>query len=200
MIHARTFESRSRKNGKSASSNYPDSDPPQPNSNRSCMKTLNLRPVAALLLIAAVAGTAAPRANAAAFTPGNLAVLRVGDGNITLTSTSTNVFIDEYTTGGVLVQTIAMPTSGASALVNSGTSTSEGFLSRSPNGKLLCFGGYNTNIGVASVSGTTAAAAPRAIGSVNGAGSFALVTASPVFNGGSNIRSATSDGTNNFWG
>ena len=64
--------------------------------------------------------------SAAPFTPGNLAVLRVGDGAAALTSAGTAVFIDEYTTTGSLVQSLAIPANGSPQLVVSGTASSEG--------------------------------------------------------------------------
>src|SRR2546428_816309 len=46
----------------------------------------------------------------AAFTPGDLVIYRVGDGTTgSLASTGSPVFLDEYTTLGVLVQSIPVP-------------------------------------------------------------------------------------------
>ena len=42
--------------------------------------------------------------------PGDLVVYRVGDGSAALSSTTSVVFLDEYTQSGTLVQSIAMPT------------------------------------------------------------------------------------------
>src|SRR5262249_6112923 len=42
-----------------------------------------------------------------AFTPGNLVIVRRGDGTSALGNPNTLVFLDEYTTGGTLVQSIA---------------------------------------------------------------------------------------------
>ena len=89
------------------------------------------------------------RADAAPFTAGNIAVVRVGDGVAALSTAATATFIDEYTTAGVFVQTIAIPSAGASVLTMSGSSTSEGSLMRSPNGALLCFAGYRAVAGTA---------------------------------------------------
>jgi hypothetical protein len=90
-------------------------------------------------LIVATATTQSP------LTFGNLVVVRVGTGSGALTSASTATFLDEYTPAGVLVQTIAMPTVGSGLnqpFTNSGTATSEGFLSISTNGFYLLLGGY----------------------------------------------------------
>src|SRR6185369_10244222 len=89
-------------------------------------------------------------AQAAAFTPGNIVVYRQGDGSAALASTGTPVFLDEYTTAGVLVQSIAVPITTAGSqrrLVCSGTATSEGFLSRSADGQYVVFPGYDAAVG-----------------------------------------------------
>src|SRR5438132_13759733 len=83
----------------------------------------------------------------AAFTPGNLVIYRVGDGAGSLVNTGNAVFLDEYTPAGVLVQSIALPTSGTNALIASGTATSEGLLNLSPDGQFLAVTGYNTATG-----------------------------------------------------
>src|SRR6185295_20015486 len=70
-------------------------------------------------------------AQGAALTPGNVVVVRVGDGAAALAGTGTAVFLEEYTTAGSLVQTIAIPTTTSGAnrrLVMTGTTTSEGIL------------------------------------------------------------------------
>src|SRR5437762_199335 len=73
----------------------------------------------------------ANHASAAAFILGDLVVVRVGDGTAALSSAATATFLDEYTPGGVLVQTIPLPTalSGLNQpFTLSGSATSEGFL------------------------------------------------------------------------
>ena len=135
-----------------------------------------------------------------AFTTGNLAIVRMGDGSASLTSAGTPVFVDEYTPAGVLAQTIPLPANGSSAFVNSGTASSEGALMRSPDGSLLCFAGYNAAAGTASIASTTAAAVPRAAGTLDAGGTFALAASTGTQYGGNNVRSAATDGTNNFWG
>ena len=74
----------------------------------------------------------------AAFTAGNIVVYRVGAGAAALSSAATQVFLDEYTTAGVLVQSIPLPTATSGmqdALTASGTATSEGLISDSANGR-----------------------------------------------------------------
>src|SRR5262249_17571744 len=82
-----------------------------------------------IFVMIVLAGAFAPTHSvyAASFTSGNLVVYRVGDGSAALGSGATAVFLDEYTPGGVLVQSIALPTtiSGANRrLTASGSATS----------------------------------------------------------------------------
>ncbi len=142
-----------------------------------------------------------PCAVAAAFTSGNLAVLRVGDGVQALANTGNTIFIDEYTTNGVFVQSITVPDSGASALIISGSATSEGGLMRSPDGLRLAFAGYNTNRPApASFSTLTSAQVPRGVATVDGSGGYALGAVSLTQYSANNIRSGATDGTNGYWG
>src|SRR4051794_10869748 len=83
-------------------------------------------------------------------TSGNLFVYRVGDGSGTLTTTSASSFIDQFNTttaSQTPINTVAIDNSGANRLTNSGSATSEGFLTRSTNGLLLNFGGYDADAG-----------------------------------------------------
>lgn len=134
----------------------------------------------------------------AAFTPGNLVVYRVGDGSAALTNASTAVFLDEYTTTGTLVQSIAMPTAAAGAnqpLTAAGTSTSEGFISLSLDQKYLFLTGYAAVPGVASISSTTSAAQNRVVGRVDASGSINTTTSlSDAYSAG-NIRSVAGSGS-----
>src|ERR1043166_59290 len=116
--------------------------------------------------------TAGP-APAAAFTAGNLVVYRVGDGGTALSGNAAAVFLDEYTTGGTLVQSIAMPTAvngSNKRLTASGTATSEGFLTRSVDGNYLIVPGYDTNVGTATITTSASATINRVIGRVDAAG------------------------------
>ena len=71
----------------------------------------------------------------AQFTPGNLVVVRVGDGAAALTNQASAVNIDQFTTAGSLVNT-----TGISGLTMSGTATSEGYLN------VVSFGGDLSNV------------------------------------------------------
>src|SRR5579862_4584452 len=81
------------------------------------------------------------------YTPGHLAVLRAGNGAQPLTSTGNSLFDDQYTEAGALVNVTVLPDTGAQALLESGTASSEGGLTRSLDNSLLVVAGYNTNRG-----------------------------------------------------
>jgi len=139
------------------------------------------------------------------FAAGNLAVLRVGDGVETLGSQGNSVFIDQFTTNGTLVSTIAIPDNATNALIISGSASSEGALTRSADGRLLILAGYNlalTNAATLTISlaNTNAIAAPRALGVLDIFGNFALVGVTTNQYSLNNMRSGTSDGLGNYWG
>src|SRR4051794_27158146 len=86
------------------------------------------------LFVEALEARETPAGYPAAFTPGDIVVYRIGDGNAALSAVAQRVFLDEYTPTGTLVQTIPMPTVATTAdnanraLTASGTATSEGQL------------------------------------------------------------------------
>ena len=137
-----------------------------------------------------------------AFTAGNIVVLRVGDGSTAPSSAATAVFLDEYTTSGTLVQSVAVPTSlnGSNhALTLSGTAGSEGALVLSVNGQYLSFAGYDAAPGLAKVSSDSTTNRTVGFAGTNGT----VNTATGITVGGAyvknNIRGAvTNDGTS-FW-
>ncbi len=138
----------------------------------------------------------------AAFTPGDIAVVRVGDGSGTLTNASNPVFIDEYTPAGSLVQSIALPTTDSApqhALTMSGTASSEGELNLSTNGQFLMLAGYDTAPGLASVSSTLSTTVARTVGEIGVDGTIDTTTALTDFASGNNVRAATSTDGVNVW-
>ncbi len=140
-------------------------------------------------------------AAAAQFVPGNLAVLRLGDGSQALANTGNTVFLDEYNPQGGLASSRQIPDSGAAALIISGSATSEGGLSRSPDGQYLTFAGYHTPLPYgSSLANSTAAAVPRAVGMVDALGVFSLAATTTSQYSGNNLRGAATDGAGNFWG
>jgi len=137
----------------------------------------------------------------AAFTPGNLVIYRVGDGSAALTSAATAVFLDEYAANGTLVQSVAMPTADRDSnrpLTSSGTSTSEGMITRSTDGKFIVATGYASAPGTLSIAGTAAVTVNRVIGRVAADATIDTSTTLTSFSGVS-IRSAAATDGSNFW-
>ncbi len=139
---------------------------------------------------------------AANLTPGNIVVVRVGAGAAPLTSAATAVFLDEYTTAGVLVQSLALPVAPSGAhqpLTNSGTASSEGFLTVSVDGRYLLHAGYAAAPGLASIANTASATTPRVVARVAMDGSIDTTTAIADGYSGANIRSACSTNGLDLW-
>ncbi|MBF9144120.1 IPT/TIG domain-containing protein [Hymenobacter properus] len=143
--------------------------------------------------------------SAAPFTPGNIVVVRVGDGTtVTASGAAAATFLLEYTPAGVLVQTIALPTAAAgtnSILTNTASSSSDALMTRSANGAYLVLTGYDAAVGTTGLTNTASTANNRVIARIAPDGTFDTSTRiSDAFSGTSsstaNIRSAaTQDGT-----
>ncbi len=139
---------------------------------------------------------------AAPFAPGNLAVYRIGEGTADLVGTGNPVFIDEYTTAGALVQSIALPTTATDPqkpLIASGTATSEGLLSRSTDSRFLIVPGYGTALGGAALSGTASNVVSRVAGRVSFNGDVDTSTALSDWSNLNNPRSGTSTNGTDIW-
>jgi hypothetical protein len=157
-------------------------------------RALNL--IMAFVMAMGLVFTASPpvKVQAAAFTNGNIVVYRVGDGSTSLVNTGNPVFLDEFTPAGTLVQSLAMPqtTDGSNkAFFAYGTSSAEGFLTRSTDGNYLVLTGYASTWGSA-LSGTNCTQVNRVVGRVNGTGSIDTTTALTDFACSGNPRSVTS--------
>ncbi|MGI4874814.1 MAG: T9SS type A sorting domain-containing protein [Janthinobacterium lividum] len=146
--------------------------------------------------VVVLAPTTPTTPTAAAFTPGNIATVRVGDGAATLTTAATAEFVDEYTLSGTLVQSIPLPTADngtVHALTNSGTSTSDN-LTRTADGRYLLLTGYNAIPGTTGIVTSTVSRVVARIASDGSVNTNTLIT--DAFSG-TNIRSAVStDGSN----
>jgi hypothetical protein len=127
------------------------------------------------------------QAVAAPFSSDNLVIYRVGDGSSNLTSAATQVFLDEYTKTGTLVQSVAVD---PSKLTGSGVATSDGQITRSADGRYVTLTGYNAPVGTVSVVGTASATTNRVVSRVDSNG-LAVNTLLDAYNQ-NNIRSATS--------
>ena len=143
----------------------------------------------------------APKVYTAQFMPGNLLVLQVGNGSIN-SSGAPGVLNEYLPSGGASLSQVALPTSGSQALIF-GASSYGGGLTLSADGQWVVIVGYHAAIGsysgsIDTSSTTGSSAVPRAVGSVNSAGTFVLNATTTKFTG-STIRSAASDGGGNFW-
>ncbi|MBA2610426.1 MAG: T9SS type A sorting domain-containing protein [Bacteroidetes bacterium] len=133
------------------------------------------------------------------FTSGNLVVLQAGDGVSTLTNTGNQIILKEYTPVGSPAFSVAISTS-VNPLIISGSASSEGGLSLSPNGKYLVFAGYAQSVpNATALAGSASSLISRGVGVVSVPGSYSRVATSSTFYSGNNIRSATSDGNDNYW-
>jgi hypothetical protein len=136
------------------------------------------------------------------FTAGNIVVYRVGTGAATLTNAATAVFLDEYTTAGVLVQSIPMPVAASGAnqiLTAAGIGTAEGLLNLSTDGQYLVFTGYNAVTGTASIGGSPSITSPRTIALVMYDATINTTTALTDFSSGGPVRAAVSTNGANLW-
>jgi len=136
----------------------------------------------------------------AQFTNGNLVVLRVGNGVDTLINLGNQCYFHEYTSNGTLVNTIPIPVNGPDKFCLSGSASSEGQISRSPDGSLLCLAGYKISPPYSSsLANSTAADVNRIVVKVNHAGMISIAATTSTAFSANNIRSAVSDGNNNYW-
>jgi hypothetical protein len=148
---------------------------------------------------ASTAGTNATAATAAGvFAAGDVVVYRVGDGSSSLSGNAAPVFLDEYTPGGTLVQSIPMPTSDSGStheLTASGTAASEGLLTLSADGHYLMLPGYHKPVGTSGVASTDDVTVAR----VGADGTVNTSTVLNEFADDNNVRGATSTDGSNIW-
>src|SRR5262245_32856668 len=124
------------------------------------------RAVLAAVCVGFLAGAAA----AQPIVPGDLVIFRVGDGSAAINANATAVFLDEYTPTGTLVRSIAVPSTGASALTVTGNATTEGIVSVSQNGGLFVFTGYRKDAGGTTGANDAPATTNRVIGTLTPGG------------------------------
>jgi hypothetical protein len=163
----------------------------------------------ALAAIAGVSSMARGDIAITSFTPGDLVVLRGGDATNPDTAASTNqvsVYLDEYTTAGVYVGTVAVPSSGGSALTlpSIGDFQHQGVLSLSTNGNVLSFAGYQAAAGSSDADAQTGSGQYQPVVGVIGNSASTLNTTTVVnsYTAGSGspyIRGAVTNDGNEFW-
>lgn len=134
--------------------------------------------------------------------PDTLAIGRVGDGSTILRGDTAPVFLETRTkVGGLIARTLIPPvgTPPQKGFVLSGTSTSEGGLTDSADGRYLVFAGYDAPLGTANVAASTSAAVPRVIARIDLNGNIDTTTTLGAAFSGVSVRGAcTEDGTQ-FW-
>ena len=105
---------------------------------------MNMKP----MILAVFFGTAAPglvRGQTAQFQPGQLAVLRAGDGQVKQHLKQAPVFVDQFdpkTLNDAPSFTVQIPTNGVNSFFFNSHAATEGVLSRSADRRLLVFAGY----------------------------------------------------------
>jgi hypothetical protein len=150
-------------------------------------------------------------ASAADFTPGNVVVVRVGNGVTALSSAAAPVFLDEYNRSGTLVQSVALPTadsgSNSKFALSGGNDTgktgagAEGPLALSTDRRFVTLAGYAAAPGDASSTYrfATAALSNRVVARVDVHGAIDTTTRiNDAFNGDSVRAAITTDGSA-FW-
>lgn len=157
--------------------------------------------VAVSVVVAMMMFVSAGTASAAPFTPGNLVVTRVGTGAAPLGTDTVRVFIDEYTTGGSLVQSIALPFSGTGAAVLTlpGNNSQHGRLMLSADGAYLMLAGYNTQAGSIGVTTSLSTVVQRTVGRIDMAGAYSSTLLGTTAFSGSLVRAAASPDGNSIY-
>lgn len=136
----------------------------------------------------------------APFNTGNILVYRVGNNTVGLTGVAAPVFLDEFTPGGVLVQSIAMPTavSGANQMLTAdGRGKQEGLITLAINGQSIVLTGYNAPVGTGAIA--TTPNVPRVIGLVDYNATINTTTSLTDFSTSDAVRSAVSTNGTDLW-
>ena len=155
-----------------------------------------------LTFLAAVLFSGSVLAQAVPFTAGNMVVARVGDGSAPLSAAATEVFLDEYTPSGQLVQSIHLPTSVSGLnriLTASGNAPSELGVTRSADGRYLVLTGYSAAPGTPAVASSSATDITRVIALIAADGSFDTSTSTGTAFSATNIRAATTVDGSSFY-
>jgi len=128
----------------------------------------------------------------------DLVVERIGDANRVLGSDSTPVFLEFFSTDGTrlrqpvaLAHTNPRPITAPFNLMDSGTATSDGQLTRSVDGRFLQVPGYNGTNGEAHITSSFADFVGRTIGLVDSSGGVSATRSLVMFDA-DNFRSVVS--------
>jgi len=158
-----------------------------------------------ILILAAALGLAAftGQAQSTSFLPGRLAVLRAGDGALSLHLKQSPVFVDEFAPGAfnaAPLLSVAIPTNGPDTIFFNGHASTEGMLNRSSDGRLLSFAGYG-GVNLLQESGTPSMLdIARAFCTVDAAGKTHTIIYDQYSGAAKmNPRGVVTDGANHFW-
>ncbi len=143
---------------------------------------------------AALFGLAATSASAQ-FTPGDIVALKVQSPGTS--SAAGTISLVELAPDGSLVNTIAVPSSGTSAVTIKLSATTEGLLSLSPDGRYVTFAGYRADVGTANPG--TSTTINRAIGRLDVTNGALDTSTDFLAYTGDSIRSAVTNNGTNFW-
>ncbi|MGA9777978.1 MAG: hypothetical protein WBS33_06865 [Verrucomicrobiia bacterium] len=148
--------------------------------------------------------SAAVGAQNSQFLPGHLAVLRAGDGSISLFLRQAPVFVDQFDPNRFNAApsfTVQIPTNGPNSFFFNGHAASEGALTRSAGHKLLAFAGYG-GVDLLQVAGTASRLDfQRGFCTVDRSGAIrTFLYKNDMPDSKVNPRGVATDGTNNFWG
>ncbi|MBL7814131.1 MAG: T9SS type A sorting domain-containing protein [Saprospiraceae bacterium] len=137
------------------------------------------------------------------FTVGNIVVVRVGDGAAALSNQSIRIALVEMTPTGTVVQTINLPysaateTGGNNKICTQGSSSNDVNLTVSGDGRYFVMPGYNSDEGVATVSG--AAGIKRVFCRIAMDGTWDTKTLMDDANSTGNARCAATNDGSGFW-
>ncbi|MNK00533.1 hypothetical protein D3C87_183180 [compost metagenome] len=132
----------------------------------------------------------------------NLFVVRIGDGSTSLTTAATPVYLDEYSTSGTLIRTVAMPviTAGTNKkLTLSGKYAYEGYPVLSPDGESVCLFGYDAAIGTPSIGTSVSSTINRTVGIIDANNTINTSTSVTDAFSAVNARCAVFDGNKGIW-
>jgi hypothetical protein len=154
-------------------------------------------------LLAATAAACAVQAQPTNFQPGQLAVLRAGDGEIRQQLKQAPLFIDQFdpkTFSLAPTFSLAIPTNGANAFFFNSHAATEGVLSRSDDHHLLVFAGYGGVNLLAKPGVPSLLDISRGVCTVDAAGAIRTILYQPEASAKKiNPRGAVSDGKGSFW-
>jgi len=137
----------------------------------------------------------------AQFATGNLVVVRLGDGTtVNNGGAAARCFLDEYTTGGTLVQSVAMPvvTNGLNRRFFLNNGFTSGLITLSTDKRYLLLPGYDVAEFSQPVSAFTSAVAPRIVARIDKNKIINTSTVTGAF-GNENPESAFSTNGTDIW-